>query len=301
MKRILVLFLITTVICSMLTGCVLNNIVAVISNILFHIDGTVLTAANTEDGETVYIMHGENFTQDDIDFVALLHGEKRNDKIPKDMPSRAGLEYVLNAGKEGQPIFIASFEDSYIICAYLKIGALPYIPDIWGDYKFDVTKYVWYKFNNNTETPERLNGMSRTEDAYLIYDCMLEKDIVNDVEYNKACKSYIKYEGEYCYDYVTSNMLLFFASYKLSAVLGESKHIAFPIYSGDAFKVYTDKDGVDYLTLSYNRITSDLGEHYDFLSPYFEVLEEHVNNECSEPELIYIKLSDILDYINGGR
>ena len=54
MKRILVLFLITIVICSMLTGCVLNNIVAVISNILFHIDGTVLTAANTEDGETVF-------------------------------------------------------------------------------------------------------------------------------------------------------------------------------------------------------------------------------------------------------
>lgn len=301
MKRVLVLFLITMVICSMLTGCVLNNIVAVISDTLFHIDGTVLTAANSEDGKTVYITHGENFTQDDIDFVLMLHGEKRNDKIPIDKPGRVGFECVLNAGKEGQPIFSACFGDSYIICAYLKPGALPYITNIWGDYKFDVTKYIWYKFTDSTQMLETINGARLTEDSYLLYNCTLEKDVVNNVEYNKTFKCYIKYEGEYSCEYVTSKMLLFFASHKLSNVLSETKHIAFPLYNGDAFGVYTDEGGIDYLSFSYNRIASDLGEHYGFLSPYFEVLEEHVNDEETVPNLIGIKLSDILDYINSGR
>ena len=285
----------------MLTGCAINNIFALISDTLFHIDGTVLTAANTEDDKTVYITHGENFTQDDIDFVLMLHGEKRNDKIPIDKAGPAGLEYVLNAGKEGQPIFSACFGDSYIICAYLKPGALPYITNIWGDYKFDITKYIWYKFTDSSQMFETINGARLTEDSYLLYNCTLEKDVVNNVEYNKTFKCYIKYEGEYSCEYVTSKMLLFFASHKLSNVLDGSKHIAFPLYSGDAFGVYTDEDGIDHLRFSYSEVYYEFGKHYDSLSPYFEVLEEHITDEETVPKLIGVKLSDILNYINSGR
>ena len=300
MKKIS-LMLVIIMCCSALVGCGLQNMGAIISDKLFHIEGTILTPVETANDDTIYITHGENFNQDDIGFVLSLHGEERNDRIPKDMPGRTGLEYVLNAGKEGQPIFTASFKDSYIICAYLKVGALPYIPNIWGDYKFDVTKYVWLKFNNDTEMPEKLNEMNRTEDIYLLYDCAIENNIVNGVEYNKTCKSYIKYKGKYCYNYVTSDMLLFFDSYKLSDVFGESNHIDFPLYGGDAFEVYTDKDGVEYLRFSYDEIKYELGEHYDVLSPYFEVLEEHVNDEVTVSNLIGIKISDILNYINMGR
>jgi len=301
MKKI-ALFLVVIICCSILVGCGLQNIGAIISDKLFHIEGTVLTAAETTDGDTVYITHGDNFSQDDIEFVLSLHGEKRNDKIPKDIPGRAGIEYVLNAGKEGQPIFTSYFEDLYIICAYLKPGTMPYIPNIWGDYQFDITKYIWFKFTDSSQMVEAINGAKWTEDAYLLYDCTLEKDVVNNVEYNKTFKCYIKYEGDYSYEYVTSNMLLFFNPQVLSNVLGKLKHVAFPLYTGDAFGIYKDEDGVDYLRFSYSESQYIFGEHYDSLSPYFEVLDEDFNDKGTSPvKSVRIKLSDVISYVNDGR
>ena len=54
--------------CSALVGCGLQNIGAIISDKLFHIEGTILTPVETANDDTVYITHGENFNQDDIDF-----------------------------------------------------------------------------------------------------------------------------------------------------------------------------------------------------------------------------------------
>jgi hypothetical protein len=267
----------------MLTGCVLNNIFAVISNTLFHIDGTVVTAANTEDGKTVYITHGENFNKDDIDFVLMLHGKTRNDWVEYEVPPNYRLVDALNFALNGSSLFLVHFENPYIICAYLKPDTMTYIPDKWGDYEFDVTKYVWYKFDNSTQMAEEINGMKLTEDAYLIYDCTIKRDIANSFEYNKNCMYYIQIESEYTYQKIISNMILYYDYPHL--ITQASKFVPHVEYGAGQFEVYIDENNKEYLVFHEQTILEDgtilneqskneLGEYYNTFSPCFVVFEE---------------------------
>ena len=158
---------------------------------------TVQSEVELENGETITIAHGKDFNQDDIDFLLSFHKNTRNDMEICEPLMSYNLKNILSAGKQGHSILLAHFENPYFISAYLKSDASDYELNEWGDYKFDVTKYVWLKFYDLTQIVDEIDGMERTNDTYLLYDCTIKKDIVNGVEYNKNCKYYMEFKGEY--------------------------------------------------------------------------------------------------------
>ena len=273
---------------------------------------TLVTTIGTESGETITITHGKDFNEDDIEFLLTLHGKTRNDGEMCEPLMSYNLKMILDAGKNGNPILLAHFENPYFISAYLKADASEYELNEWGDYKFDITKYVWYKFYNSEQLTDEIDGMKRTEDTYLFYDCTIKRDIVNGIEYNKNCKYYMEYKSEYNLKITTSNMLLYFESQIVDKVVGEKKYIHYPEFGGGVLDVYVDGNDVEYLYFYYGSYYEDgseyenytqkrFGEHYEYLSQYFEILNEHINDSGRTVKSAGIKLDTITKYLIDGR
>ena len=273
---------------------------------------TIQSTVELENGEAIAIIYGKDFSQDDIDFILMLHGETRNDRAICDPLMSYDLQGILTAGKNGHSILLAHFDNPYIICAYLKSDASKYEINKWGDYKFDITKYVWYKFYSSEQIVDEIDNMERTKDIYLLYDSTIKRDIVNGVEYNKNCKYYMEYKSEYTWQLTTPDMLLYFEPRFVADVLGEKKYIRYPEFGGGTLEVYVDENGAEYLYFyygayyengtEYENYTQDrFGEHYEYLSQYFQILDEYVNASGRTVKSAGIKLDMLVNYLTDGR
>ena len=282
MQKKIRLLLTIAMLCSALVGCY-NNVFSIISDSLFHIEGTTLTPINIPDGDSIYITHGEGFTDVDLDFISFLHGQKRNDsECDWVMPTDGRFEELFNMIKTGYQCLLVKIESPYIICAYLRPGALPYIRDRFGNYSFDATKYVWYKFSESSEMLEKMNGLSLTEEIYLLSDCTVEKDIVNEINYNKSIKIYMRAHDKNPFSHISSNMLLYTGS--SSEIVESSRFIHINNSNfNPVFKLYIDSDSKKYLCFdinssdgiyNFNDAEKLFGSYYVAFEPYFKVLIE---------------------------
>ena len=269
---------------------------------------TTSTVIELPSGEVIAITHGRDFNEDDIEFLLMLHGKTRNDWEEGYPPPQYKFGHALTAIQGGQPFFLAHFENPYIICAYLKINVSDYETDKQGNYNFDISKYIWYKFYNSTQVVDEIERMKRTEDSYLLYDCIVKKFNTKGIEYSDECKYYINYTGEYTIKKATIDMLLYYES---SSITEDVFFIPYPQYAGAAFEVYVDKNGVEYVYFAYrvcdesgieyeNFAKDSLCEHYDCLAEHFEILNESVNEDGSIFQYAGIRLTTIMDYISNG-
>ncbi len=265
---------------------------------------TTETTVDLENGEKITIIHGKDFNEDDIEFLLTLHGQRRNDGEIVDPPQGYSLKKIITAGKNGDSIFLAHFEKPYIICAYTS----EHKEENLYDYKFDVTKYVWYKFYNSEQVVDKVGEMERTMDSYLFYDCLIKKDIVTGIEYNKECKYYTKYLGEKAFKKITSDMILYFGFNELN----ESKFIIHLEHGGGTHEVYIDENGVEYLYFYYasyyedgteyeNYTQTRFGVHYEYLSQYFEILDEYVNDLGRTVKMAGIRMDYLAKYLTDER
>ena len=273
---------------------------------------TVESDIELENGEVITVMHGKDFNQDDIDFILTFHGNTRNDLAICDPLMGYDLEGILTMGKMGHSILLAHFENPYFISAYLKSDAPDYELNKWGDYKFDVTKYVWYKFYDFTQVVDEIDGMKRTDDTYLLYDCTIKRDIVNGVEYNKNCKYYMEFESEYTLKLTTADMLLYYEPHFMADIVGDQKYIPYMEYGGGTLEICVDENGVEYLYFGYRAINQDgteyenaaknlFGEHYEPLLQHFEVLNEIPNEDGLILQYAGIRLDLLAEYLTDGR
>ena len=273
---------------------------------------TVQSDVELENGETITIMHGKDFNQDDIDFILTFHGNTRNDMEICEPLMAYNLKNILTVGKMGHSILLAHFENPYFISAYLKTDAPEYELNKWGDYKFDVTKYVWYKFYDFTQIVDEIDGMGRTKDTYLLYDCTIKRDIVNGVEYNKNCKYYMEYKSEYTCQLTTADMLLYYEPHFMSDVVGDEKYILYREHGGGTLEVYVDENGVEYLYFGYRAINQEgaeyenaakklFDEHYESLLQYFAVLNEIRNEDGLILQYAGIRIDLLTEYLTDGR
>lgn len=311
MKKLISLLITIIFISSILLGCDWNKIFSIKQSG----STTSSTSITTNPSQLAFpenptIEHGDNFTQDDIDFVLMLHGGIRNDRIEYEMLPNYLLYEVLTFAQKGSPLFLARFENPYIICAYLKPDVPEYERNEFGEYRFDATKYVWYKFYDSTQIPDSIEKMKLTEEIYLLYDGTIIKDIANGVEYNKKCKYYMTYKSEQDLEKITSNMLLYY-DYP-SWVTGESKFVPYVKYGGATFEVYIDENGIEYIYFLYESYYQDgsgyvnsavklFDYHYDALSPYFEILNEYIGYNDRIVKDARIKLDILTEYLYNGR
>ena len=160
--------------------------------------------------EELVFEHGDNFTEEDIEFVKSLHGRKLDSHSPYYSPIYTGINDALVDAEQGNPIFLVHIENPYIICSYEKPNMPEYEFDGWGGYTFDIQKYVWYKFDTQHDVPSKIDGMKMTRYSFLLYDCLIREDIVNGVEYNKWCKFYLQYYGEQSLHRIPQDFLVYY-------------------------------------------------------------------------------------------
>ena len=306
MKKLVSLLIAIVLLSSALAGCDLTNMFGVQKS--KSTDGASTTSTTKPlFPENPIIEHGDNFTEDDIEFVLTLHGKTRNDRALCDMPPNYQLYDVLTFAQNGAPLFLAHFDSPYFICAYLKLDSTEYEVDQFGDYKFDATKYVWYKFYDSTKIPEKIGEMKLTAETYLLYDCTIVKDIANGIEHNKVGKYYMQYKSDKDLEIVTSKMLLYY-DYP-SWIIGESKFMPYVKYGAGTFEIFTNENNVDYLYFVYQRSNQDgtqcvnyaintFGYHYDALSQYFEILNEYIGNNDILIKDGGIRLDILVEYLS---
>ena len=313
MKKLISLLLVIIITCSTLAGCEWQRLFDYITPSSTTPkweapEGVIETLTVDESGNDITIAHSDNFTQDDIEFVLMLHNKIRSNAII-DRPPNYLLYDVLTFAQNGYPLFLAHFENPYFICAYLKPDASEYELNEWREYEFDVTKYVWYKFETAADIPDFINGMQLTKETYLLYECTIVKDIASGIEYNKSGKYYMTYENQSDYEIITSKMLLYY-DYP-SWITGESKFIPYVKYGASTIEIYTDEENIDYLYFLFESAYQDgtgyvnsainiFVEHYYALSSYFEILNEYIGYNDRIVKDAGIRLDIIVEYLVNG-
>jgi hypothetical protein len=144
-------------------------------------EGIVKTRVTLDDGEVIHIAHSENFTQDDIDFVVMLYKKQKRLELLY-VPAYYGLWNALSSAIDSNnPIYLIDFETEspYYIAAYFDSQKM----EMSDTYYDDISRRYWYKFDC-AEDVTRTNLYN----AYIIYDTVVKRDIVNGIEYNQNKK-----------------------------------------------------------------------------------------------------------------
>ena len=169
MKKLISLLLVVIFICSALLGCDWGSILNKSENVddITSTSTTTITATTTNPlfPENPTIEHGDNFTDEDIEFIMHLHGQK----IPPDgYLITYNLFDIMYMAKHNSPIFLMHLENPYVIAAYLKPDQYKYQKDDLGYYCFDASKYVWYKFFEGETVPKVINDMRLSSHSYVV-------------------------------------------------------------------------------------------------------------------------------------
>ena len=254
-------------------------------------EGVIETTVTDSNGNEITISHTDNFTEDDIEFVLMFNGNKKSGSDQVDAPFFLPLSVALDGAKNNnEPIFLLYMKNPYVICAYQKPDMPNYEKDEDGYYYFDVTKYVWGKFSAKEVIPDTFEGMTKTDSSYLIYDCVVKKDIVSGNSYEKQCKYYWEYRGKGGMEITRQKMLVYYVnSTDAEMITGDYKYIKSILYLSVERDVYTNESGKEYLYFKHesyqpdgsiyqNYSQDEFREYYDILSSHFEVLEEKSSN-----------------------
>ena len=234
------------------------------------------------------IEHGDNFTEEDIEFVENLHGQIIGGN--SDLYHSYTLAEVISNAQRGEHLFWAYFENPYVICGYKKLNQPKPPKDNEGNIRFDATQYVWYKFYEAESIPEMIEDMKISSYSYLLYDCTIKRDISSNVEYNKTCKYFLKYAYGSDFDAYASDMIIYCGRTDITKY--DNKFIPSYKVTKNAYEVYIDENGAEYLFFKHKRYLSDgsleydyaedffasyNGDFYDIVSPYLEVLKEIID------------------------
>ena len=248
---------------------------------------TTTTTENTSPEnppEELVIKHGDNFTEEDIEFVRNLQGEYNG---PSRDHTLYSFEKMISAVSSGAPIYriTVDVDNPYYICAYADIEDL----DTSELIILNVSAFSWYKFYDAVDIPTSDEGET-IELIYAVFDCTIEEDIVSRIEYNYMCKYYVKCHSSSLsldepLDEWNRNMLI--QDYNVFS--GEKQNV-FLLHKDNPyyiFPVYEDENGYNYLYFTYvykayvdgekqpvyySNAKEMLGDYYDALSPYFEIL-----------------------------
>ena len=307
MKRIISLLLIVITLSSLLVGCDIGKIWNSGTTTSPTTSTTTTTLSTSLFPENPTVEHADNFTDEDIEFIMHLHGQKMGGYATE--TRHYFLSDIIHNAQNGTPLYLMHFENPYVICAYLKPNQAKYQKDNYGYYYFDVSKYVWYKFYEGEIVPETIDDMRLTSFAYLLFDCTIVKDIANDIEYNKQCKYYAKYYNKNSFTYTKPDMIMYFRSKNITS--DDDKFIAQPNVNQTKYEVFIDENGVEYLffeheayledgSLYYN-YSKDLfynynsNDFYDIALPYFEILKEQTYENGTLIKYAGIRLDILLN------
>ena len=136
--------------------------------------------------EELVFEHGDNFTEDDIEFVKYFH--KYEDMIIEPKIYSCSDVFDNTKNNKGYLYFVdVDIENSYYICGYIDLNIEE--NSLYYGWVIDVEKYKWYKFNDKASIPNEMEGLSLGI-SFEIYDATVIKDVGNDVDCSHKFKFY---------------------------------------------------------------------------------------------------------------
>ena len=230
--------------------------------------------------EELVFEHGDNFTEEDIEFVKSLQGEYKG---PSGHHTIYSFSSMVDGGKHDIPIYhiTLNLDNPYYICAYSNLGAENPSDLIY----LNVSQYVWYKFYDIENIPKTIDGKQR-DWIYLVYDGIIKRDIASGMDCEYHCKYYFS-KNRVLLTASSKDFLGYYPYQTNNENLSNQNYIFIsPEHSGYAEFSLHNYNGSTYLYFMYDKMTviegvelieqgdaeNILGDYYDMLSPYFERL-----------------------------
>lgn len=316
MKRIICLLLVVIMACSVLMACNLEQFFAT-ENKPEDSNPTTATTEPTSPPApdivsptklyTPSFVHGDNMTDEDICFIMEHAGnEVPICSYPPYVPNDVSgfLNYMKARNFTYYEISIDFDAPHYYICAYLDkswFDNFIIAPPGTADSGYLAEYYSWYKFEQNEAIPEEIDNCIFMG-GFVLFDCVIEKDLLNGKEYSYECKFFASLRNGYSdigadfastYE-IYNDYILYHLDYDF---LVEDKtpstdylFLAPSYYQqyhrADEWKGVIENDGQRYMTVfssteKYNPDTfsfeahrENIGNLYDQILPYLTVIEK---------------------------
>lgn len=199
--------------------------------------------------------YSDNFNEYDIEFVKSMRvtqfqGNPGYDTNPgfewamSQMSTETNTFYKVNIDLSQPLYFISVYETAQQSAYFLESGGV-------------VEWHNWHKFDDYSSIPEKIDDWTLIG-SYAVYDCVVEKDILNDIVFNHSCKYYVPLTDGYSSDTVktTYNLYETVVWADLSHFFGRSTPITvlhsfnrYYFYGKDIYKYYVDNEGIEYIVL----------------------------------------------------
>ena len=302
MKKAISLLVVIMLLSSILVGCNVSDFWNDIIPTNTTADTTINEEPESIDPSTLTINHGDNFTEEDIEFVRSLHNYRKMYYTPKIFTFSKMVEDVRQG--EGYLYFLdVDMENSYYICGYLDISIEENLYE-WAGGIIDVESYAWFKFEDRESIPEQIDNMNICWTAH-IYDAVIVADVGNNTKCNQKTKFYsLGFEDGGDVRIVYKHMIIHHY-----CSLDETQYIQESIGTQRYYDGYITTQGDYYFVLKYRSVIKENGneidgvednrqqleEYYDILFPYFERLTEmdgpFITTTGEEITLLYYGIS----------
>ena len=176
----------------------------------------------------------------------------------------------------------------YCLCGYESAFHPDWIYKYFRD-SYSVDIYDWYKVKNLENIESKIDS-NKLRYVYIVFDCYIEEDIINEMDLNYYCKYYLKLDVN-SIDGLDVDSLIQQDEILLIESPDINKQAQFPFYTSDDlgfdYWLYTNEEGKQYLatidkvygilndrTTIISNPNERMFEYYKNLYEYFEPLEE---------------------------
>ena len=196
---------------------------------------------------------------------------------------------------------------NYYICGYgYKAVSFAMYMTI-GEYSWI---YDWYRVDDLENIQQTINGKELTH-VLVVFDAMIERDIINGTEYNAPTKYYYEQNIEKLREPTSrGNKQEYILYLRTNLIDANTTPLISSSVKNDGYPVYTDESGVEYLSFVHEEQQGYDGkvencsktlflEYYDILSPYFVPLNQLESSYTYNDKLIIQRYAGInLEILN---
>ena len=198
------------------------------------------------------------------------------------VPAPTFIDKIKDVQTEGLSSFYKASIDNdsrYYICGYGSTELSSFMYMTIGD---GAWVYEWYRVDGFENIQKNINNKELVH-LFVVYDAVVEKDLIDGTSYNLKTKYYSK-RSDMDREFVIQGDT--FIIYRRKYLINEKNY---PYLTGsdlnDGYRMYIDDNGVEYLAFLYEQcrekdgLTQNCSErlfldYYDVLSPYFVLIDE---------------------------
>ena len=303
-KRIVLIAAIVLVCVALLCGVLIMNFKKLSETEKSTTTTTTSTTKATTTREPIVptFEHGDNLTDEDFYFIiekAEYLSEPYWVTLYDDF---SGFLKYMKLGITYYEISV-DFSSAYYICAYLSKDYYETSPFSFPPFSVEngylVDEFVWYKFAQGETVPEQIDNCDFIG-GFILFDCTIERDILNDKECNYKCKYYAPLENGYAdigvdltskYCDVNNRILryskdlelisyIFLTSNAYQNYYRSNTFVKPIVYNGEMYlMVDSSSDAYNSEIFSFEKHREEVGSRYDEIVPYLKIIEYTDGNQ----------------------